>query len=208
MLPDSLRVHDRPRPNGSAAPEGPAPEWTGIAITGADAPATAEPEWPPADGLADSWPELPAEAAYHGVLGAIAQAVAPHTEADPVGLLGTLLVMFGVAVGPGRSLYQGSLQRANLSVLLVGDTGFRGRKGTALDIGRAVFALAYPELDELLLPGVASGEAITGHLGRHEPEERVFIVEPEFGRLLTIMNRDGSTLSAVLRNAWDGVPLG
>ena len=36
----------------------------------------------------------------------------------------------------------------------------------------------------------------------------VLLVEPEFGRLLTIMNREGSTLSAVLRNAWDGVPLG
>jgi hypothetical protein len=156
----------------------------------------------------DPWPAPPAEAAYHGVLGDIARTVAPRTEADPVNLLGTLLVMFGAACGDGRALYQGSMQRTNLSLLLVGETGFRGRKGTGLDVGRSVFRLAYPELDSIWLVGAASGEAITGHLGRHPDEERVLIVEPEFGRLLTIMNREGSTLSAVLRNAWDGVPLG
>lgn len=116
--------------------------------------------------------------------------------------------MFGAACGGNRTYYQGSQQRANLSVLLVGETGFRGRKGTALDVGRAVFRLAYPDLEGLWLVGVASGEAITGHLGRQENEDRVLLVEPEFGRVLTIMNREGSTLSPVLRNAWDGVPLG
>jgi hypothetical protein len=182
--------------------------FTGTASSdGSPLPEPAEPE-------ADAWPEAPTEAAYHGVLGDIARAVAPYTEADPIGILGTLAAMFGAACGGARTLYQGSLQRTNLSVLLVGETGMRGRKGTGLDIGRAVFRLAYPPLADLWLVGVASGEAITGHLGRHDgcegrpDEDRVLIVEPEFGRLLTIMNRDGSTLSPVLRNAWDGVPLG
>ena len=162
------------------------------------------------------WPEPPAEAAYHGVLGDIARAVAPHTEADPVGVLGTLLAMFGAACGGSRSLYQGSLQRTNLSVLLVGETGFGGRKGTALDV--------VPERVPAGLPGPrrrcgssASRRArrspatwpATSTAGRGtRPRSASCIVEPEFGRLLTIMNREGSTLSAVLRNAWDGVPLG
>lgn len=167
-----------------------------------------EPAPDPGSPEPEDWPDLPAEAAYHGVLGDIAQAVAPYTEADPVGLLGTLLAMFGAACGGDRWLYQGSMQRTNLSVLLVGETGFRGRKGTGLDVSRSVFGLAYPELADLWLVGVASGEAISGHLGRHDSEERVLLVEPEFGRLLTIMGRDGNTLSPVLRNAWDGVPLG
>lgn len=169
------------------------------------------PDGTPATGGA--WPEPLEDAAYHGVLGEIAQAVAPLTEADPVAVLGTLLVMFGAACGGHRSMYQGSQQRANLSLLLVGETGFRGRKGTALDIGRGVFRLAYPDLDHLWLVGVASGEAISGHLTRKDAggqvvDPRVLIVEPEFGRVLTIMGREGSTLSPVLRNAWDGVPLG
>jgi hypothetical protein len=161
-----------------------------------------------------TWPDPPGDAAYHGVLGDIAGAAAPYTEADPVGVLGTLLAMFGAACGGNRTLYQGSQQRTNLSAVLVGATGFGGRKGTALDVARAVFRLAHPDLASLWLVGVASGEAITGHLGRHDGQEgrpledRILIVEPEFGRLLTIMNREGSTLSAVLRNAWDGVPLG
>ncbi|MGO9178009.1 MAG: DUF3987 domain-containing protein [Candidatus Limnocylindrales bacterium] len=159
---------------------------------------------------APAWPEPPDRLAYHGPLGEVALAIAPDTEADPVGVLATLLAMFGAACGGERTLYQGSLQRPALYVLLVGDTGFRGRKGTALDVARAFFRLAYPELDALWLVGVASGEAIAGHLVRRqaESEARVLIVEPEFGRLLTIMNREGSTLSPILRNAWDGVPLG
>ena len=178
----------------------------GVTFTVTPATAKAMPE----PGVPEStpWPDPPADAAYHGVLGDIARAVAPYTEADPVAVLGTGIAMFGAACGDGPMLYQGSRQRTNLSLLLVGETGFRGRKGTALDVERGVFALAYPDLAGLWLVGVASGEAITGHLGRHELEERVLIVETEFGRLLTIMNREGSTLSAVLRNAWDGVPLG
>ncbi len=175
-----------------------------------------EPDAEPAPAL-DSWPTPPAEAAYHGVLGDIAQAVAPFTEADPVGVLGTVVAMFGSACGGGCAFYQGSQQRTNLSLLLVGDTGFRGRKGTSLDLGRAVFRLAYPELETHWLVGAASGEALTGHYARELEEaqkagraydERVLLVEPEFGRLLTIMGREGSTLSPVLRNAWDGAALG
>ena len=190
--------------------------WPGIVDAGASerqAPSAA-PIAEPSDVELSVWPDPPLQAAYHGVLGDIALAVAPHTEADPVGVLGTVLAMFGAACGGNRTLYQGSQQRTNLSTVLVGATGFGGRKGTALDQGRAIFRLAYPDLANLWLVGVASGEAITGHLGRHDGQEgrpledRVLIVEPEFGRLLTIMNREGSTLSAVLRNAWDGVPLG
>ncbi len=206
------------RDEGSIVALDPARPWTDndLATLAAEAAKWDTPEEPPRVRRDDAvevpeargWPAPPEPAAFVGILGDITNAVAPCTEADPVGVLGTLVSMFGAACGSGRSLYQGSLQRLNTSILLVGATGFGGRKGTALDVGRSVFRLAYPELDGLWLVGVASGEAITGHLGRAEPEERVFLVEPEFGRLLTIMNREGSTLSAVLRNAWDGVPLG
>ena len=114
-----------------------------------------------------TWPDPPAEAAYHGALGDIARAVAPFTEAYPVGVLGTLLAMFGAACGGGQTLYQGSRQRTNLSIVVVGGTGFSGRKGTSLDVVRSVYRLAYPDLEELWLVGIASCEAITGHFGRH-----------------------------------------
>jgi hypothetical protein len=173
-------------------------------------PADAEPvELPePLAAGPEEWPKPPEDAAYHGVLGEIAQTLAPTTEADPVGVLGTLLTMFGLACGGGHTIYQGSLQRANVYTVLVGRTGFGGRKGTGLDLARTVFRRAYPELDGLWLVGVSSGEAIPGHLERNAPEDRILLVETELSRLLTIMGREGSTLSPVLRNAWDGVPVG
>ncbi len=183
-----------------------------ITITGT-AP---EPE-PEADTWAETWPAPPADAAYHGVLGDVALAVAPITEADPIGILGTMVSLFGSACGGGRSIFQGSTQRTNTSILLVGATAFQGRKGTATGVALDVLRLAYPEIMGLQLPGVASGEGITGHFDRAAdaakksgatPEARVLIIEPEFGRLLTVLNREGSTLSPILRNAWDGTPLG
>lgn len=164
----------------------------------------------------EPWIDPPGPEAFHGILGEIARTCEPHTEADPIGLLATLLVMFGSACGGAREFYMGSQQRSNLAMLLVGETG-SGRKGTSLSVVRQVIEMADRGLLDLELPGVASGEAITGHLSRQKaaaekrgdaPEERVLIVEPEFGRLLTIMNREGSTLSSVFRQAWDGYTLG
>ena len=43
-------------------------------------------------GLAAPWPASPDEAAYHGLAGDIVRELLPHTEADPVALLATLLV--------------------------------------------------------------------------------------------------------------------
>ncbi len=170
----------------------------------------------PVSAESDAWPDPPAAVAYHGLLGDIVRAVEPYTEADPVALLGTLIAMFGSACGGARSSYQGSKQRTNVTIVLVGETS-HGRKGTSLSVGHSVFKLAYPEFDGLWLPGVASGEALSGHLARAAsaaistggvPETRVFLAETEYGRLLTVTNREGSTLSPILRNGWDGVPLG
>ena len=47
------------------------------------------------------WPEPPAAAAYHGLAGEIVQAIAPHTEADPVSVLVQLLVACGALIGRG-----------------------------------------------------------------------------------------------------------
>lgn len=155
----------------------------------------------------DGWPAPPAPAAYHGILGDIALAVEPHTEADPVGMLGTLLAMFGCAVGPGPYLYQGSMQRTNLSLLIVGDTS-SARKGTGLSVARDVFSIVDPDFHRFEVPGMASGEGLVNHFTRNSGEPRAMLVESEFGRVLTIMAREGSTVSSILRNAWDGVPMG
>jgi hypothetical protein len=161
----------------------------------------------PAKAPVDNWPEPPAEAAYHGVAGEIARAVAPHTEADPVALLGAILATFGAVAGDHRTLYQGSRQRANLFVALVGESG-AGRKGTAGSIVRDVFDLVYPDWQRIVVPGLGSGEGLVGYLKRHEADPRALIHEGELGRLLGAMGREGSTLSPIIRDAWDGGTLG
>ena len=115
--------------------------------------------------------------------------------------------MFGVACGDARWLYQGAMQPAKLYTVLVGPTAFGGRKGTAYSVASDVFKRACA-IEDLIVSGVASGEGIAGHFVRNPNEPRALALEPEFSRLLASMSRDGSTLSAVLRNAWDDVPLG
>jgi hypothetical protein len=158
---------------------------------------------------AAGWPEPPDDAVYHGPLGEVVRAVAPHTEADPVGVLGTLLASVGAAMGGLRYIYQGSAQAPNLFVVLVGDSS-TGRKGTAGSIAREVMNRAYPEWASLIVAGLGSGEGLVGRLkaGEKSGEPRALVMESEFGRLLTVMGREGSTLSPMVRDAWDGVPMG
>lgn len=163
----------------------------------------------PAEPAATDWPEPPDDAVYHGPLGEIVRAVAPYTEADPVGVLGTLLASVGACMGNLRFIYQGSAQAPNLFVVLVGDSS-TGRKGTAGSIAREVMNRSYPGWASLIVAGLGSGEGLVGYLKANEKvgEPRALVMESEFGRLLTVMGREGSTLSPMVRDAWDGVPMG
>jgi hypothetical protein len=160
--------------------------------------------------VVDTWPAEPGPEVYRGLAGDLVRAVADVTEADPIGVLGSILAVFGATVGPGPMCYQGSQQRANVFAVLVGETS-SGRKGTATDIGRAPFTAAYPEYNSLLVPGLGSGEGLIARLKPHEDgsvEPRALIFEPEYSRLLAAMGRDGSTISQAIRDAWDGSPMG
>jgi hypothetical protein len=46
---------------------------------------------------AEVWPPALVDAAYHGIIGEIVHEIAPHTEADPVGILAVLLSGIGNA---------------------------------------------------------------------------------------------------------------
>lgn len=153
------------------------------------------------------WPEGPSEAAYHGIAGEFARGVAVETEADPAGVVGTIIAIAGAVAGRSRLLHHGTPHAANEFVVLVGDTS-SGRKGTTFSIVRSLFDAAVPGWDVHLVPGLGSGEGLIQHLKQNEPEERALIIETEFGRLLRAMARDGSTLSPTVRDAWDGMPLG
>ena len=155
---------------------------------------------------AAEWPEPPMEAAYHGVLGAIVRAISPHTEADPIGLLGSGLAIFGALAGGNSVFHQSGQHKANIFVCLVGETAL-GRKGTAFSVMNAVFRAIQPDWTQKLITGLGSGEGLLTYL-KDNPDPRGLVYEGEFASLLTAMTREGSTLSPTIRNAWDGIPLG
>jgi hypothetical protein len=92
------------------------------------------PDEPDHDALTtpDGFPAPPAAPAYHGLAGQIVTTIAPHTEADPVAILGQLLVAFGAAVG--RRAYfsvEATQHHPNEFLVLVGDSA-KGPQGLLL----------------------------------------------------------------------------
>jgi hypothetical protein len=152
------------------------------------------------------WPTLDGAALY-GLAGDVVCILEPHTEADPAALLVTFLALFGNAVGAGPHVRVGAAQHpARLFACLVGDTA-RARKGQSFAEVGSLFALADPEWwDAARAGGLTSGEGIIARVrddDQHHIEKRAHFYEPEFARTLAAAARDGSTLSPVLRDAWD-----
>ena len=87
------------------------------------------------------WPEL-ANKAFYGLPGSIVRAIEPHTEADPVAVLVSLLAAFGNAIGRGAFFRVGAdVHHLKLNVGLVGDTS-KGRKGMSWNYVRDLMSAA------------------------------------------------------------------
>jgi hypothetical protein len=150
-------------------------------------------------------PEFPV-AALHGLAGDVATSLAEATGADPAAVLMTFLALLGNAAGQQPHAWFGGAQHpARLFVVMVGDAA-SGRKGTALGAVERLFTEADPEwADTRVLHGLQSAEAMIDRVadGHLDGDSRLMVVETEFARLVATMARTG-TLSAQLRNAWDG----
>lgn len=154
---------------------------------------------------AGGWPILGADALY-GLAGEVVAAIEPHSEADPAGLLLSLLAEFGAIVGPGpHAVADSSDHPARLFVVVVGDTS-KGRKGSIEATIRRVSEGVDPKFARnRRLNGFGSGEALVDAVrgDAESTERRMLIVEPEFARVLSVATRDGSTLSPIIRGAWE-----
>jgi hypothetical protein len=54
------------------------------------------------------------------------------------------------------------------------------------------------------MSGLASGEGLITAVGKEDaPDKRLLVIETEFARVLQVCEREGNTLSAVVREAWD-----
>ena len=180
--------------------------------------------------LAPDWPKALEPEAFHGIAGEVVQMIEPHTEADPAALLLQFLVAFGNLVG--RTPYfpaGGDRHYTNEFVVLVGASS-KGRKGSSWSAIGYVLGIADQEwLDRCNQTGLSSGEgliwAVRDAIESKEPmrtgkerrvtgyqtvikdhgieDKRLMVVEPEFASPLRVSERDGNTLSPVIRQAWD-----
>ena len=169
---------------------------------------------------AEAWPAPLDDAALHGLAGEFVRAVEPYTEADPAALLVTFLVELSSAVGSGPHFMVGATRHpARLSAVIVGQSA-KARKGDSHKPPSTVIREADPSWGARIQQGLSSGEgviaAVRDAVTKPDPktgepvlvdggttDKRLLALAPEFGRVLRVMGRDGNTLSAVIREAWD-----
>ena|GEM_PF-361514 len=157
----------------------------------------------------------------YGLVADIAHAGSDNTEANPYAVAAAMLAYLGAALGRGPYMPIGDdCNHARLFLIHVGRSGL-GRKGTAKKL---IYRIdnAVKALDELLVPHVHRGGLSTreglalmihdGYMdGKNEvpaiEDKRLLVVESEFANILQQSKRDGNTLSAALRDAWDGTSI-
>jgi hypothetical protein len=159
------------------------------------------------------WPEPPHPDAYQGLAGAIVEAIAPHTEADPVAILGQLLVGAGAIIGRGAYFtVEATRHHPNEFIVLVGDSA-KARKGSSWDHVCRLLSAVDRGFPARTHSGLSTGEGLVWALrdpngsDPGSPDHRLLAVEAEFAAVLKATGRDINTLSPVLRAAWDGRPL-
>lgn len=170
------------------------------------------------------WPEPLAPEALYGLAGDFVRSVEPHSEGDPAALLVSLLVGVGVLVGTAVHAIAGDADHPpRLFAVVVGDTS-KGRKGTSEAPVRRLLQRVDPTLQ--VAAGLSTGEGLiyrvrdqierleTVGKGRDRHQElvvvdegvtdkRLLVVETEFASTLRVLQRDGNSLSPVVRLAWD-----
>ena len=180
----------------------------------------------------EPWPALDS-AALHGLAGEAIQLFDPHTEADRVAVLVSVLAEIGTMVGRNPHLIlDGSYHPLLFWPVLVGKTS-KSRKGTAEGRSDTLCRLADPlwtrgaykgtlssgeglvyavrdalyEDQPVKEKGRLTGETVRILVDRGIDDKRLCLVQSEFGAVLRVMARDGNSLSGVLRDAWDGKTL-
>lgn len=163
----------------------------------------------------------PDPACLYGLVGEVARAGSEGTETNPYAIAANFMAYLSCAIGRGAYLPIGNTwHHARLFFLHIGRSG-RGRKGDALSLVMRL-DLALRELNTAFAPqihrgGLSSREGLVAlmHDGYHQgklevapiDDKRLWVVESEFANVLHQGRRRGNTLSAALRDCWDGVCL-
>ncbi len=178
-------------------------------------------------------PERLRTEAFHGPAGEFVRTIDPHTEADPAATLIQLLLAFGNACGRGPGfLVESDRHGTNEFAVIVGSTS-KARKGSSWGHVRRLMRLADLDWEmQCIGSGIASGEGLIHAVrdpqviwrkartkeereradgdGRIEDEvdpgveeKRLLVLQGELAQMLRVMQREGNTVSPVLRDLWD-----
>jgi hypothetical protein len=158
------------------------------------------------------FPATVEDATLYGPAGEFVRATEPHSEAHPMALLVQFLVAFGCA--SGRGAHEADRHYPNQFCVLVGPSS-RGRKGSAWGHIRRLLEGVDGTFERCVVGGLSSGEGLIAHVRdpldkddmKTPTDKRRLVVEPEFAQVLKVLAREGNTLSAIVRQAWDGEPL-
>lgn len=166
-------------------------------------------------------PPVPDPACLYGLIGEVAREGSEGTETNPIAIAGNFIAYLSCAIGRVPYLAVGNTSHhARLFFLHVGRSG-RGRKGDAVSlvtrIDEAVRARR-PELaPQIHRGGLSTREGLAAlihdgyRVGQQEvpaiTDKRLWVIESEFANVLQQSRRGGNTLSAALRDCWDGVDL-
>ncbi len=163
----------------------------------------------------------PDPACLYGLIGEVARAGSETTEANPYAIGANMIAFMGVAVGRGPFMSVGNTRHHCRQFMLHTGRSGRGRKGDAVSLVSRI-ERKLRELNEVAAPqvhrgGLSSREGLVYLIhdgfteGKTEIEaihdKRLLVIESEFANVLQQSKRDGNTLSAALRDCWDGVSL-
>lgn len=164
---------------------------------------------------------VPHRACLYGLVGEVACVGGDGTETNPYAIAANFMAYLSCAIGRGVYLPIGNTwHHTRLFCLHVGRSG-RGRKGDALALvmrlDQAVRELSPSLAPQIHRGGLSSREGLVALMhdgfqhGRQMvapiDDKRLWVVESEFANVLHQGRREGNTLSAALRDCWDGVCL-
>lgn len=173
---------------------------------------------------------------FPGLLKEIIKECCSRSEAVPVAVCAHVLMRFAALVGPMVYLPIGDERRwLNEFILMIGPTGLgKGASGHGpkrifkkvedylqLDLDRQLQAGKSQGVNRFSLlkvhsGGLSSGEGLAAALDDGKAgcdvnppvtDKRLLVFEPEFSNIMSLCQRVGNTLSIVLRNAFDGMPI-
>jgi hypothetical protein len=184
-----------------------------------------EPEWQTPPDAFLGWPAPLDQDAFYGPLGEFVNAAADQSEADPAGILAMALSGASAALDPRTGAWAGDAWHPiRINAVLIGPTA-HGRKGSASKITEAAVRLVDPVMSGKIVEGLSSGggmvypirDEVLAWDKKQEADvvvdpgvmdKRLLVVESEFASTLRVLEREGNTLSAIIRRAWDLPPDG